>query len=278
MRNTLIQARALLQSADGVLITAGAGMGVDSGLPDFRGNEGMWEHYPALGRRSMGFSDIANPAEKRQDWRLAWGFYGHRLGLYRSTVPHPGFSLLRQFGESLPQGYFVFTSNVDGQFQKAGFDPLRMSECHGSIHYLQCLEPCQFSVWENGLPVVVDEAECRWQGALPVCSNCGQMARPNILMFGDWNWIETPYDRQRERLESWLQSVENPVVIEVGAGVAIPTVRRFGEQFADRLIRINPTQPEIRGGRGVSLRMGGLAGIRALLSSGPAPEHPQSVL
>ena len=278
MQNTLSQASALLQSADGVLITAGAGMGVDSGLPDFRGNEGMWEHYPALGRRSMGFSDIANPAAFREDPRLAWGFYGHRLGLYRSTIPHPGFSLLRQFGESLPKGYFIFTSNVDGQFQKAGFDPQRVYECHGSIHHLQCLKPCQASVWENSLPVEVDEAECRWQGALPVCRYCGHMARPNILMFGDWNWIGTPYDRQQGRLESWLQSVANPVVIEVGAGVAIPTVRHFGEQFADRLIRINPTQPEIRGGRGVSLRMGGLAGIRTLLSPDPVLANPLSEL
>lgn len=58
------------------------------------------------------------------------------------------------------------------------------------------------------------------------------------------------------RLDRWLASVTNPVVIEVG--VAIPTVRRFGEQFADRLIRINPTRPEIPGERGVSLPMAGI--------------------
>lgn len=265
MLDLINQAKALIQSADGLLITAGAGMGVDSGLPDFRGNAGMWEHYPALGRRSMGFSDIANPAAFREDPRLAWGFYGHRLALYRNTVPHEGFALLRELGESLSQGYFVFTSNVDGQFQKAGFDPQRVYECHGSIHHLQCLEPCRASVWENHLPVEVDEAECRWQGALPTCRYCGQLARPNILMFGDWDWIGTLYERQEGRLIHWLDSLERPVVIEVGAGIAIPTVRRFGEQLADRLIRINPTQPQIPGGRGVSLRMGGLEGIRALL-------------
>ena len=87
-------------------------------------------------------------------------------------------------------------------------------------------------------------------------------------MFGDWDWIGTLYERQEGRLIQWLDSLERPVVIEVGAGIAIPTVRQFGEQFADRLIRINPTQPQIPGGRGVSLRMGGLEGIRALLSPG----------
>jgi hypothetical protein len=64
----------LLSQADGLIIAAGAGMGVDSGLPDFRGNAGFWNGYPAL----------------------AWGFYGHRLQLYRDTAPHPGFSILQQ--------------------------------------------------------------------------------------------------------------------------------------------------------------------------------------
>jgi NAD-dependent SIR2 family protein deacetylase len=80
----------------------------------------------------------------------AWGFYGHRVALYRKTVPHAGFELLRRWGDAMPNGYFVFTSNVDGHFQKAGFNPLRIDECHGSIHYLQCLEPCSTSVWDAG--------------------------------------------------------------------------------------------------------------------------------
>lgn len=53
--------KTLLHSADSLLITAGAGMGVDSGLPDFRGNSGMWQAYPELGRRQMDFATIASP-------------------------------------------------------------------------------------------------------------------------------------------------------------------------------------------------------------------------
>ncbi len=76
----------LISSSSGLLITAGAGMGVDSGLPDFRGNSGFWKHYPALGKLRMNFTDIANPAAFRDNPRLAWGFYGHRLKLYRDTL------------------------------------------------------------------------------------------------------------------------------------------------------------------------------------------------
>ena len=59
----LSEATRALAGADALLITAGAGMGVDSGLPDFRGNEGFWKAYPALGRAKKSFTDMANPAD-----------------------------------------------------------------------------------------------------------------------------------------------------------------------------------------------------------------------
>lgn len=114
------RAAALLDQADLLIVAAGAGMGVDSGLPDFRGNQGFWHAYPALGRAGMEFTSVASPATFRTDPALAWGFYGHRLNLYRATTPHPGFALLRQWGERMAHGVGVFTSNVDGQFQAPG--------------------------------------------------------------------------------------------------------------------------------------------------------------
>lgn len=69
----------LIAQADGLLITAGAGMGIDSGLPDFRGEHGFWTAYPALRGHGMHFQDIANPAALRALPAVAWGFYGHRL-------------------------------------------------------------------------------------------------------------------------------------------------------------------------------------------------------
>jgi hypothetical protein len=69
----------LIQQADGLLITAGAGMGVDSGLPDFRGKDGFWKEYPALAQANIAFSGIACPDAFHETPNLAWGFYGHRL-------------------------------------------------------------------------------------------------------------------------------------------------------------------------------------------------------
>ena len=74
-----------IESCEGLLIGAGAGMGVDSGLPDFRGDDGFWKAYPAFIKRKLGFREIANPHWFQTHPRQAWGFYGHRLNLYRRT-------------------------------------------------------------------------------------------------------------------------------------------------------------------------------------------------
>jgi len=103
-------------------------MGVDSGLPDYRGAEGFW-NAPPLRDRRLRWIDLANPEAFRAMPERAWGFYGSRLDLYRRTRPHEGFRILRRWAEA-KQSSFVYTSNVDGQFlwrtwqQRAGFDRL----------------------------------------------------------------------------------------------------------------------------------------------------------
>jgi NAD-dependent SIR2 family protein deacetylase len=104
----------VIKQADAILIGAGAGMGVDSGLPDFRGNEGFWKAYPPFGKLGLSFTDLAQPRWFHTDPAQAWGFYGHRRNLYRGTAPHAGFAILRRWVERMAGGSFVFTSNVDG--------------------------------------------------------------------------------------------------------------------------------------------------------------------
>jgi NAD-dependent SIR2 family protein deacetylase len=267
------QAAALITQADGLLLAAGAGMGVDSGLPDFRGTAGFWKAYPALAAEGTDFTEIASPAAFAANPRRAWGFYGHRLALYRATQPHAGFALLKKWGQLREHGSFVFTSNVDGQFQRAGFDPARIDECHGSIQHLQCLVPCSDAIWPaTDFQPVVDEARCMLMSALPRCPHCGGLARPNILMFGDWDWIDTQRAAQALRLRRWLEGVRRPVVVEIGAGVDIATVRHFSRravvEHGAALVRINPREPGLGGLPGVGIAGGALqvlASIDALL-------------
>lgn len=255
-----------IAAADGLLITAGAGMGVDSGLPDFRGKEGFWRAYPVLAAAGIAFEHIANPQAFLADPELAWGFYGHRLALYRRTVPHDGFRILRDIAGRLARGAFVFTSNVDGQFQKAGFADSRVNECHGSIHWLQCLVNCHADVWRaDSFVPAVDEARCRLTSPLPRCPACGSVARPHILMFNDCNWLDDRACCQMERMRLWLRDVARLVVVEIGAGQSIPTVRRVGYPQKGPLIRINPREAALPAAReGVSMAMDGLEALRGV--------------
>lgn len=256
------QAAALIAQADGLLITAGAGMGVDSGLPDFRGREGFWTAYPALENARIDFTEIANPHAFRADPELAWGFYAHRLNLYRSTRPHEGFQILRRWADTKPHGAFVYTSNVDGQFQKAGFVDSQIHECHGSIHHLQCTDSTCGTVWpaQEFYPVV-ELATCRITSQLPRCPTCRKLTRPNILMFGDGDWIPDRYDQQYQSLTDWLRKPKNLVVVEMGAGLAVPTVRYFGEYQGVPLMRINVRDPEGERENVLSLPMGALEAL-----------------
>lgn len=255
----------LLTQADGLLITAGAGIGVDSGLPDFRGDQGFWKAYPPLGKAQISFTEIANPTAFKANPALAWGFYGHRLQLYRDTVPHAGFEILRMLSARMASGCFVFTSNVDGQFQKAGFDPKRIVECHGSIHVLQCCPGCTPQLWSaDAMKPDVDTTNCLLRSALPRCPQCGGVARPNILMFNDWEWVPDRTDAQDDRFDAWLRTTKRPLVLELGAGTDIPSVRRKGESLKAPLIRINPRESGVSGPDRIALRVGALEGLRLL--------------
>ncbi|WP_457564157.1 SIR2 family NAD-dependent protein deacylase [Caminibacter sp.] len=241
------EAARAIKEADFLLITAGAGMGVDSGLPDFRGDEGFWKAYPIAKKLGLNFQALANPRWFDINPKLAWAFYGHRLKLYRETTPHNGFKILL----NMPHNKFVFTSNVDGQFQKAGFDEGKIVEIHGSIHYLQCSEPCSRDIWENREEIEIDMEKFEAKN-FPKCRNCGKIARPNILMFGDFYFVEDRVNRQMQNFHRWLKDFEKSgkkmVIIEIGAGKAVPTVRIMSEDirriYGAKLIRINPREAE----------------------------------
>jgi NAD-dependent SIR2 family protein deacetylase len=256
------------RAARALIITAGAGMGVDSGLPDFRGDHGFWQAYPPYRRLGISFVQAANPAHFSRDPAFGWGFYGHRANLYRDTVPHAGFQLLRCWVEQFKLDSFVVTSNVDGQFQKAGFAAARIVEVHGSIHHLQCCAPCTQAIWDNQERVAVDTSTMRAL-QIPQCPHCGGVARPNILMFGDFAWLHERTATQERLFDAFCGDHRGDpvVVIEMGAGTAIPTIRYQSEALVggkgSLLIRINPREAQVPAGH-IGISTGALAGLELL--------------
>lgn len=268
----IAKAREAIAGADALLIAAGAGMGVDSGLPDFRGPEGFWRAYPAAKLLGLTFEELANPNWFERDPQLAWGFYGHRRNLYRATKPHEGFAILLNW--AMQKEFFVFTSNVDGHFQAAGFPEDRIVECHGSIRFLQCAQPCCHGIWPDDRAMIVDETTLRCAAPLPLCSRCHSVARPNVLMFNDGRFLYERHDEQADRYADFLRGLagQRVAIIECGAGKAVPTVRMMSERLAAAseaatLIRINPREASVPNGH-VSLALGALDALRLLESPG----------
>lgn len=243
-------------------------MGVDSGLPDFRGNEGFWQAYPPYARLGASFIEMANPSNFEIDPSFAWGFYGHRTNLYRETIPHKGFHILKNWIESKNVDYFVVTSNVDGQFQKAGFNENHVLEVHGSIHWLQCLKPCSNETWGNFETYQIDFKSMR-VARIPLCPNCDEISRPNILMFGDSAWVSDRKDYQQLRFRNFRQSHigKRIVVIEMGAGKTISTIRSISEELGKEVntsvIRINPFESGIEAPH-ISIHCGALEALRMI--------------
>ena len=237
----------LIANAEALLITAGAGMSVDSGLPDFRGPEGFWRAYPPLRKLGVAFEQMAQPHWFESRPRMAWVWYGHRQQLYKSTSPHDGYTRLAHLARTMPAGWFVLTSNVDGQFFAAGYDSDRIVEQHGSVHRYQCTTPCADETWDAETPaftIHLDTLEAH--GDLPTCRSCGTLARPNVLMFDDASWIDAVTRGQERRFRNWLDGLHGKrlVILELGAGTAVATIRWAGERLAARhgapLVRVNP--------------------------------------
>jgi len=167
-------------------------------------------------------------------------------------------------------GLRAFTSNVDGHFQKAGINEQAVVECHGSLNYLQCLNACRDDIWpaDNFHPEV-DEANCLLLNDPPVCPHCGSLARPNVYMFGDEEWLAYRAHAQQRRLAHWLHDADRLLVIEIGAGTVISTTRDFTHRvsfdYRAPVIRINPQYAAVHGNPShVSLGMGGMQALQAI--------------
>eukprot|EP01122_Echinamoeba_exundans_P016166 TRINITY_DN8108_c0_g1_i1.p1 TRINITY_DN8108_c0_g1~~TRINITY_DN8108_c0_g1_i1.p1 ORF type:complete len:301 (+),score=28.02 TRINITY_DN8108_c0_g1_i1:3-905(+) len=263
-----------LKDCDAIVFMSGAGLGVDSGLPDFRGPQGFWRAYPPMEKLGLRFEMMSNPSWFERDPAFAWGFWSHRYNLYNKTTPHDGFQIMKRWAQSKGDGkYFSFTSNVDGHWERAGFPIDRIAECHGTVHYAQCADVCTAKIWpmsEVTVPAVNLDTFHTVNEEVPKCPHCNKsVVRPNVLMFGDDNWIADRTDAQEERFHQFTKSLDKQttklLIVEIGAGTAIPTIRMTSERLARNfkqslLVRINPTDSDVPEGH-VSLPVGALKAL-----------------
>jgi NAD-dependent SIR2 family protein deacetylase len=272
-----VQAAAtVIAGADALLIAAGAGMGVDSGLPTFRGPEadGFARAWPSFGRPGVRYEELMSPAAFDADPHRAWGFHGSCLKMYLSARPHAGYAALLAVAANRPAGWFVYTSNVDGHFQRAGFDDGNVMECHGSALRLQCTEPCGHGTWvADAEAIVLDPHTGRALEPLPRCPRCDAVARPNIRMFADGQWVGRETAAQSARFEAWKARAARcraVAIVECGAGTSVPAVRIACEwallQLRATLVRINVRESDVPAGH-VGIAMSAEAALASIATA-----------
>lgn len=160
---SLLDVKSRLASARSVTILTGAGISADSGVPTFRGADGLWRNFRA--------EDLATPEAFERDPRLVWEWYNWRRELLATKRPNPAHYAVAQMEARYPR-FWLITQNVDGLHRDAG--SRKLSEIHGNIWMVRCTA-CSHVEENRAVPLP----------ALPSCTACGKLVRPHIVWFGE---------------------------------------------------------------------------------------------
>ena len=167
---------------DNAFVLTGAGISVESGLPAFRSEDGLW-----AGHRT---EDVCTPeAWDRDSWKV-WKFYSERREQALKARPNPGHVALAEIGQKLGDRLFLCTQNVDSLHEQAGSTGI--AHMHGSLFESRCEDDnC------NTLPV----SDLEIYKSLDDVSRCvcGAMLRPNIVFFGEIPMELTAIERALEK-------------------------------------------------------------------------------
>ena len=160
---TILDVRDRIQQAQSVTVLTGAGISADSGVPTFRGPEGLWKDFRP--------EELASPDAFARDPKLVWEWYNWRRELLATKRPNPAHEALVQLETQLPD-FWVITQNVDGLHATAGTQHL--SEIHGNIWKVRCTQ-CHKVTVNHDVPLPFP----------PSCADCGELLRPHIVWFGE---------------------------------------------------------------------------------------------
>jgi len=160
----LKEVAALLRLKPRLAILTGAGISAESGIPTFRGQDGLWKQFRA--------EELATPEAFHRHPELVWEWYDWRRTIIAQKDPNPGHLVLARWEEEFP--FFVLiTQNVDGLHRRAGSK--NILELHGNIWQVRCTEE----------GTIFDHLESPLVSIPPHCPSCGGLLRPNVVWFGE---------------------------------------------------------------------------------------------
>lgn len=238
----LDEGRALLAAAKRVCVLTGAGVSAESGVPTFRGEEGLWKSYRA--------EELATPQAFRRDPRTVWEWYDWRRGKIRECAPNPGHQALARLalGE---RSVRIVTQNVDGLHESSaraearGQDPSPALplEVHGSIFRVRCTR-CAYRSPHR------DRIATESEAALPKCPVCGALLRPDVVWFGealDPGILTEAFGAAREADLCLVAGTS--ALVHPAASIPLATLEGGG-----CLVEVNPTETPLTSAATVSLR------------------------
>ena len=158
------QAREIINDASNIVVLTGAGISAESGVPTFRGQEGLWQNYRP--------EELATPDAFWKDPKLVWEWYDWRRNAVKDAKPNPGHYALAEL-ETQGKNLTLVTQNIDGLHQMAGSS--NITEMHGNLWQIRCTKCGEI---EQNFDVPLRQLP-------PKCQKCGDLGRPNVVWFGE---------------------------------------------------------------------------------------------
>ncbi|MEX0942470.1 MAG: Sir2 family NAD-dependent protein deacetylase [Pseudomonadales bacterium] len=228
MDTELLELRRMVASAERIVVFTGAGISTESGIPDFRGPDGLWKKISPID-----FGDFVRSEEvRRESWRRKFAG-GDRMGSAEPNQGHNAVAALYRLGKLA----HVITQNVDGLHQKAGVPDEVVIQLHGNANYATCLE-CSKRYELDDIKAIFLPDE-----TVPYCSDCGGIIKSATISFGQ----PMPVD-EMARAEAAVQACD--LLIVMGSSLVVYPAAgfpRLAKQNGARLVIINndPTDLDI---------------------------------
>jgi len=220
------QVRAWVGVAKRVVVLTGAGISTESGIPDFRGPQGVWTRDPEAEKLSDIRYYVADPAIRVKSWKSR---LGHPAWTARPNAGHAAIAELERRGKL----HALITQNIDGLHQKAGNSPERVIEVHGTVHAVVCLS-CG---WKGPMQATLERV--RRGEADPPCSRCGGILKSDTISFGQ-ALVPEVIDRAMNA------AAEADLFVSVGTSLqvypiagAVPAAKRAGARVV--IVNAQPT-------------------------------------
>lgn len=208
MQEELHRAAQFLRSASAPLFLSGAGISAESGVPTFRGSDGLWQNYRP--------EELATPEAFARDPHLVWEWYNWRKRLIAECSPNPAHFATTRLAQLLP-GILCITQNVDGLHKAAGLNGIL--EMHGNIYRTRCIHCSTIADNRNEVTPTT------------TCTQCGKAPlRPDVVWFG-----EALPPQIMQKIHETLRNADAILVVGTSgtvypaAGFAVEVRRRGGK-------------------------------------------------